>query len=97
MGESFTTPQGLVQGYYRALVRALVHYRMLSTVYSLGPAAHPLAQGWVISRPPKRMPESAPSLTFQLMTTTPSLLNHFPKTTFLTVTGAGPSVMLINS
>ena len=87
MGERFTTPQGLVQGYWRALVRALVHYRMLSTVYSLGPAAHPLAQGWVISRPPKRMPESAPSLTFQLMTTTPSLLNHFPKTTFLTVTG----------
>ena len=87
MGERFTTPQGLVQGYWRALVRALVHYRMLSTVYSLGPAAHPLAQGWVISRPPKRMPESAPSLTFQLRTTTPSLLNHFPKTTFLTVTG----------
>ena len=87
MGEMFTIPQGLVQGYWRALVRALVHYRMSSPVFSLGPAAHPLAQGWVISRPPKRMPESASSLTFQLMTTTPSLLNHFPKTTFLTVTG----------
>ena len=87
MGERFTTPQGLGQGYWRAIVRALEHYRMSSPVNSLGPPAHPLAQGWVISRPSKRMPENAASLTFQLMTTTPSLLNHFPKTTFLTVTG----------
>ena len=87
MGERFTAPQGLGQGYWRALVRALEHYRLLSPVFSLGPAAHPLAQSWVISRPPKRMPESASSLSFQLMTTTPSLLHHFPKTTFLTATG----------
>ena len=86
MGERFTAPQGLGQGYWRALVRAVEHYNMLSPVFSLGPAAHPLAQGWVISRPPKSMPESASSLTFQLITTTPSLHNHFPKTTFLTVT-----------
>ena len=40
-------------------------------VYYLGPPAHPLAQGWVISGPSKRMHESASSLTFQLMTTPP--------------------------
>jgi len=87
MLKRFTTPQGLGQGYLRALVKALKHYRMLSPVYSLGPPAHPLAQGWVISKPSKRMPESASSLTFQLMTTTPPFLNHFPITPFLTVTG----------
>ena len=87
MGERFTTPQGLGQGYWRALVRALEHYRMLSPVYSLGPPAHPLAQGWVISRPSKKRPESASSLTFQLMTSTTPFLNHFPNTPFLTVTG----------
>ena len=91
MGERFTAPQGLGQGYWRAILRALEHYRMSSQVYSLGPPVHPLAQGWVISRPTKRMPESASSLTFQLMTTTPTFLNHFPKTTFLAVTGGqGP-------
>ena len=91
MGERFTTPQGLGQGYWRALVRALEHYRMSSPVYSLGPPAHPLAQGWVISRPSKRMPESASSLTFRLMTIIPPFLNHFPNTPFLTVTeGQGP-------
>jgi len=87
MGERFTAPQGLGQGYWRALVRALEHYRMLSPVYSLGPPAHPLAQGWVISRPSKKRPQSASSLTFQLMTTTPPLLKHFPNNPFLTVTG----------
>ena len=87
MGERFTAPQGLDQGYWTALVRALEHYRTSSPVYSLGPPAHPLAQGWVISKPSKSMPESSSSLTFQLMTTTPSLLNHFPNTPFLTVTG----------
>ena len=87
MGERFTAPQGLGQGYWRALVRALEHYRMSSPVYSLGPPAHPLAQGWVISRPYKIMRISASSLTFQLMTTTPPFLNHFPNTPFLTVTG----------
>ena len=91
MVERFTAPQGLGQGYWRALVRALEQYRMSSPVYSLGPPAHPLAQGWVISRPSKRMPESASSLTFQLMTTTATFLNHSPKTPFLTVTGGqGP-------
>ena len=87
MGERFTTPQDLGQGYWRASVRALEYYRMSSPVYYLGPPAHPMAQGWVISRPSKRMPESASSLIFQLMTTTPPFLNHFPNTPFLTVTG----------
>ena len=66
---------------------ALVHYRMSSPVYSLGLPAHPLAQGWVISGPSKRMPESASSLTFKLMTTTPPFLNHFPNGPSLKVTG----------
>ena len=58
---------------------------------TLGPPAHPLAQGWVISRPSKKRPQSASSLTFQLMTTTPPLLKHFPNNPFLTVTGGqGP-------
>ena len=87
MGERFTAPQGLGQGYWRAIVRALDHYRMSCPVYSLGPPAHPLAKGWVISRPSKRMPENAASLTFQLMTTTAPLLNHFPNTPFLTLIG----------
>ena len=87
MGERFTAPQGLGQGYWMALVRALEHYRMLSTVYFLRPPAHPLSQGWVISRPSKRMPESASFLSFLLMTTTRPFLNHFPNTPFLTVTG----------
>ena len=86
MGERFTAPQGLGQGYLRALVKALKHYRMLSPVYSLGPPAHPLVQGWVISRPYKIKPESASSLTFQLMTTTLLFLNHFPNTPFLIIT-----------
>jgi len=75
MGERFTTPQGLGQGYWRALVRALGHYRVSSPVYSLGPPAHPMAQGWVISRPSKRMPKSASSLTFQQMTNAPLSLD----------------------
>ena len=87
MGERFTTPQGLGQGYWRAIVRALEHYRMSSPVNSLGPPAHPLAQGWVISRPSKEMPEFASSLIFQLITTISPFLNHFPSTPFLTVTG----------
>ena len=47
------TLQGLGQCYWRALMRALEHYRMSSPVYSLGPPAHPLAQGWLIYRPSK--------------------------------------------
>ena len=86
MGERFTAPQGLGQGYWRALVRAVENYRMSSAVYSLGPPAHPLAQGWVISRPSKRMPESASSLIFWLKTTTAPFLNHFPNTPFLIIT-----------
>ena len=87
MGERFSAPKGLGQGYRRAFVRALEHYRMSSPVYSLGPAAHPMAQGWVISRSSKIMPESASCLTFLQMTTKISFLNHFPNTPFLTVTG----------
>ena len=37
MGERFSAPKGLGQGYRRAFVRALEHYRMSSPVYSLGP------------------------------------------------------------
>ena len=85
MGERFTTPQGLGQGYWRTIVRALEHYKISSPVNSLGPPAHPLAQGWVFSRPSKGMPESASSLTFQLRTTISPFLNHFPNTPFLTV------------
>ena len=48
MGERFTAPQGLGHGYCMVLVRALEHYRMLSPVYSVGPPAHPLAQGCVM-------------------------------------------------
>ena len=60
-------------------------------VYYLGSPAHPLTQGWMISRSSKRMPESSSSLMFQLMTNTPPFLNHFSKTPFLTVTGGqGP-------
>jgi len=65
MGERFTAPQGLGQGYWRASVRALEYYRMSSPVYYLGPPAHQMAQGWVISRPSKRVFKSASSLTFQ--------------------------------
>jgi len=91
MGERFTTPQGLGQSYWSALVRAVEHHRVSSPVYSLGPPAHPMAQGWVKSRPSKRIPQSASSLIFQLMTTTPPFLNYFPNTPFLTVTGGqGP-------
>ena len=91
MVEKFTAPQGLGQGYWRALVTALEPYKMQSPVYSLESPAHPLAQGWVISKPSKRMPESASSLIFQLMTTTPPFINHFCNTPFLTVTGGqGP-------
>jgi len=91
MVEKFTAPQGLGQGYWRALVRALEHYRMSSPVYSLGSPAHPMAQSWVISKPSKRMPKSASTLIFQLMTTTPPFHKHFPNTPFLTVTGGqGP-------
>ena len=87
MGERFTAPQGLGHGYWMVLVRALEHYRMSSPVYSVGPPAHPLAQGWEIFRTSKRMPKFASSITLQLMTTTPPLFSHFPNTPFLTVTG----------
>ena len=87
MGERFSAPKGLGQGYRRAFVRALEHYRMSSPVYSLGPQPHPLAQGWMMSRPSKRMPESASSLNFLLMYTTRPFLNHFSNTPFLKVTG----------
>ena len=35
MGERFTTPQGLGQGYWRTIVRALEHYKISSPVNSL--------------------------------------------------------------
>ena len=90
MGEGLSASQGLGEGSWRALVRALEHYRMSSPVESLGPPAHPLAQGWVIPKPSNRM-LNLPLLTFQLMTTKPPFLNHFLNTPFLTVSGGqGP-------
>ena len=90
MGEGLSASQGLGEGSWRALVRALEHYRMSSPVESLGPPAHPLAQGWVIPKPSNRM-LNLPLLTFQLMTTKPPFLNHFLNTPFLTVSeGQGP-------
>ena len=77
---------------------ALVHYSMSSPVYSLGPPAHPLAQGWVISSPSRRMPESASFLTLHLMTTTPPLTQLLPHWLLIDSNlRVGQNVLLTNS
>ena len=97
MGEGLSASQGLGEGSWRALVRALEHYRMSSPVESLGPPAHPLAQGWVIPKPSNRM-LNLPLLTFQLMTTKPPFLISCPQYSLLdSKWGARPTVVLINS
>ena len=97
MGEGLSASQGLGEGSWRALVRALEHYRMSSPVESLGPPAHPLAQGWVIPKPSNRM-LNLPLLTFQLMTTKPPFLISRPQYSLLdSKWGARPTVVLINS
>ena len=75
-GRGSRPPQGLGRGYWATLVRALEPCRTQPSAYSLGPPAHPLAQGWMNWRAWVR-PRTTSYLTLHLRTTAP-LLSESP-------------------